>query len=116
MTDYYEAATVDPVIPKHLLTDLRLNALSDAGFAWDDVDNAYYFYVPESLDESEELEPFAEIFQTIIRDSNGALPEIVIVGATLCSKYRSGAFGGFVYRITESLCQAATTGDIVDLM
>lgn len=113
MANHYTQATVDPRIPRELISNDDLTALNEQGFSSHHEGGLVYLFVEESFFEFEEHEgkSFLNIFQDICQKSD--IEEIVIQGAYTCSKARPGEFGGFVTRITKDKVQS---GDIVDLL
>ena len=118
MANNYTQATVEPTdLSKALFTEEDLHILECSGMEWEDNGDSYYFFASEFLCEDDDhSRTYIHVFQDSIRRSRGSVKEVVIHGASGCTKMRPGEFGGFVIRITENTFQSATTDEMLLLM
>ena len=120
MADYFETITVEPAdLNADWFEETDLGVLEEAGFEREEHGGCYYFYAPEGFypnDEDETESKCAAVFQSVIERSGGQLDEVVLMGATSCSKYRPGAFSGFVFRITANNVEVGTISDVLERM
>jgi len=124
MADYYSQAIFQPSIPKHLLTDEDRRFIEAFSITLEpDSEDKFYLYADEwccngYLDsqepDGEEIEltedDLLNLFQEIIRRSNGELPWISKESAYTCSKMRPDGFGGGAIFITADDIQYSFTG------
>lgn len=133
MADNYTQATMDPFIPKDLVTDKEKEFLLGFGLTTEDAGEELYFFADDyrggAYTEPElakavfpdlEIEPeeteieldedyMIEVLQRFIKRSEGKLKYITLEGAYTCSKMRPGEFGGFACFITEDDAKVAGT-------
>jgi hypothetical protein len=118
MANNYQQATVEPTnLLKDLFTEEDLRILALSGIEWEDNGDSYYFFAPEFLcEDGDHSRTYCDVFQDGIRRSHGNVEEVVINGASTCSKMRPGEFGGFVIRISKNEIQSASTSEMLELM
>ena len=107
MADYHTRASLQPPIPKHLITDAETEFLALFGF--DAFSNethitfGAYEYCASNEDSDGigyEEEHLSRFLQALIKSSKGELTWISIEFAYTCSKFRPDAFGGAATFIT----------------
>ena len=122
MANNYSYCTVEPNIPKDLLTPDQIKLLECSGFVLENCSNgSYYLYADSCLIEDKEyleeivqvcegerIEPvlWYDLLESLITEE---LKEFCIMGAYTCDKMRPGEFGGWVCRITKDNIQWDTT-------
>lgn len=134
MANNYAQATIQPVIPRDLFTDIEIRFLELSGFTAEiyqkgDVKVVYLYAESnfdmegDTIDESYLPEVEAETFggmttlsilQNVIKKSAGEITEIIVEASFTCEKMRPGEFGGYCARITEETIQEGGTAVLLD--
>jgi len=135
MADYYTKAVIQPNIPEGFVTEKEMELLKTVDMTPERThDGKLYFYtdsyaggfwsVPRKLaaevfgkklpgDPEEEVEmnedDLFNLFQGIVRRSNGELPYVTISAACLCSRMLSDGFGGFAVFIAADRVKWVST-------
>lgn len=120
MANNYDQVTVEPFIPKDLLSEEDYEKMSKFGFSREASADYWYLFSDDYhsvtvLDDDTEIyeEDLFKIFQKIIKASGGELKHIILQGAETCDKMRPGEFGGWAVFITEKKVDSFNTWDWV---
>jgi hypothetical protein len=116
MANNYTQATLSPLLPASLFSEVELDALSTAcGLSWQECGDDLYFFAEEFFredgedDEGKAFEGLA-LLQAKLRQLDAAVyPFITIHGSSTCSKMRIDEFGGFAHFITRDCIRSLST-------